>query len=233
MTRFLGTPELHVGAAPSSARPMTSLPYPSRVPLVLVTRNGRRDVSDAELAQALIAGDDWAITETWHRFAPMVLTMAERALGSKPEAEDLLQETFSRLFRRAHTLQDPACLRSFVYSFAVRALKSQLRYRHLRAWLSFKNPESLEALPATTPDVEAADLLRRFYVLLDRLPPRERLAFVLRRVEFMTVDEIAIAMDVSGSTVKRCLSRATRRMSRWVDAEPSLAALDAGRERFS
>ncbi len=173
------------------------------------------------------------MTEAWHRFAPMVLMMAERALGSKPEAEDLAQEVFSRMFRRAHTLRDPECLRSFVYSFAVRALKSQLRYRRLRAWLTFRSPETLVELRSTTPDVESADLLRKFYTLLDKLPPRDRLVFLLRRVESMTVEEIAATMGISVSTVKRSMTRASTRLSRWVDADPSLASLGNGKGKVS
>jgi len=204
---------------------MPSLPTRSRAPLVLVGSSARREVSDAELARSLIAGEDWAVTETWFRFAPMVLMMAERALGSKPEADDLAQEVFARLFRRAHTLQDPNCLRSFVYSFAVRALKSQLRHRQLRAWLSFKSPETLVDLRSVTLDVESSDLLKKFYGLLDRLSPRDRLVFLLRRVESMTMDEIASTMDISVSTAKRSMTRASSRLSRWVDSDPVLSAL--------
>jgi len=204
---------------------MPSLPTRSRAPLVLVGSPGRREISDAELAKSLIAGEEWAVTETWYRFAPMVLTMAERALGSKPEADDLAQEVFARLFRRAHTLQDPNCLRSFVYSFAVRALKSQLRHRQLRAWLSFKSPETLVDLRSVTLDVESGDLLKKFYGLLDRLSPRDRLVFLLRRVEAMTMEEIASTMDISVSTAKRSMTRASTRLSHWVDCDPVLAAL--------
>lgn len=112
-----------------------------------------------------------------------------------------------------------------MYSFAVRSLKSQLRYRKLRAWLSFRSPETLVDLRSVTLDIEAGDHLRRFYALLDRLPPRDRLVFLLRRVESMTVQEIAMTMDISISTVKRSMTRASTRLSRWVDADPGLAPL--------
>ncbi|HEY6724408.1 MAG TPA: sigma-70 family RNA polymerase sigma factor [Polyangiaceae bacterium] len=197
----------------------------SLAPLVLLGSRDHRDASDAEVARSLIRGEAWAVAETWHRFAPMVLMLAERALGSRSEADDLAQEVFARLFRRAHTLQDPNCLRSFVYSFAVRALKSQLRHRRLRAWLSFKSPETLVDLRVVTPDVESSELLRRFYALLDRLSPRDRLVFSLRRVEFMTVEEIASTLEISVSTVKRSMARASSRLSRWVESDPSFAAL--------
>ena len=41
----------------------------------------------------------------------------------------------------------------------------------------------------------------------------------------MTVEEIAAAMDLSISTVKRAITHATGRLSRWIDADPGLASL--------
>jgi RNA polymerase sigma factor (sigma-70 family) len=206
------------------------MPIRSRAPLSLVAP-AKRGVSDAQLAIGLVAGEAWAITETWHRFAPMVILMAQRALGSRSEAEDLTQDVFYRLFRKASTLRDTESLRSFVYSFAVRALKSELRSRRARAWLSFHRPETLTDLGTETLDVEARDLLRRFYGLLDRLTTRDRLVFLLRRTESLTVEEIATTMDLSVSTVKRALVHASSQLSRWLRAEPELVALLARAER--
>jgi DNA-directed RNA polymerase specialized sigma24 family protein len=77
----------------------------SHVPLSLVVSPDRQAVSDGDLARALMGGDTWAIAETWRRFAPMVLMLARRALGSVTEAEDIAQDVFHRIFR---TGQDPA-----------------------------------------------------------------------------------------------------------------------------
>jgi RNA polymerase sigma-70 factor (ECF subfamily) len=205
------------------------MPSPSRAALSLVVGRSRENATDSDLARGLGAGEDWAVAEAWHRFAPMVLTTAERALGSRPEAEDLTQEVFSRVFRIASTLRDPDSLRSFVYSVAIRTLRSQLRYRRLRSWLSFHGPETLVDLRHATIDVESRELLRKLYALFDRLSPRDRLVFILRRVESMTVEEISRTMDLSPSTVKRSMAHASKRLSRWVDADPSLAALVGSR----
>lgn len=198
---------------------------PSRAPLSLVVSHPERDVDDAELARGLMAREDWALTEAWQRFAPMVLTMAERALGSRSDAQDVAQEAFTRVFQSAPRLRDPASLRSFVYSIAIRTLKSELRYRRLRSWLSFRGPETLVDLRYSTPDVEARELLQNFYLLLDRLSTRDRLVFLLRRAESMTVEEIARALEISVSTVKRSLAHATERLSRWIDGDPGMAHL--------
>jgi len=199
-------------------------------PLSLVVGKDRCDTSNGDLARGLGAGEAWAVAETWHRFAPMVLTMAERALGSRSEADDIGQEVFYCVFRKVKTLRDPDSLRSFVYSIAVRALKSDLRRKRLRAWLSFHQPEELVDLSWRTLDVESRDLLRKCYALLDRLTPRDRLVFILRRMESMTVEEIATTMDISVSTVKRSMAHASNRLLRWIVADPGLAGLlDEGR----
>ena len=204
---------------------------PPRAALTLVVSRSRRDLSDTELTAGLIAGEDWAVTEAWQRFAPMVLTTAERALGSKSDAEDLTQDVFMRALRRVTTLRDPSKLRSFVYSIALRTLQSELRYRRLKSWLLFESPETLLNVRHSPPDFEGRALLRNFDVLLNRLAPRHRLVFQLRHVESMTVEEIAAAMDLSVSTVKRSLAHSSSRLSRWIDADAGMAELLDGRAK--
>jgi RNA polymerase sigma-70 factor (ECF subfamily) len=202
----------------------------SHVPLSLVVGGNPRATSDGDLARGLAAGESWAIAETWHRFAPMVLALAERALGSRSEADDLGQEVLYCAFRKIKTLREPDSMRSFVYSIAVRALKSELRRKRLRGWLTFHPPETLVDLTSRTMDMESRDLLRKCQTLLDRLSPRDRLVFILRRMESMTVEEIAAAMDLSLSTVKRSMAHASNRLLRWIAADPGLAGrLEAGR----
>jgi len=196
----------------------------SQVSLSLVAGANGHDVSDLALAQGLATGEAWAIRVTWQRFAPMVLALAERSLGSRSDAEDLAQEVFLNVFRKANTLREPDKLRSFVYSFAIFGLKAELRRRKLRAWLSFLAPEALVNLAYRSTDVESRDLLRRFYALLDRLSQRDRLVFSLKELESMTIEEIAPVLGLSVSTVKRSLTHATARLSRWISADPGLAA---------
>lgn len=199
----------------------------ARASLSLVVTDAK-PLSDAALAEGLIAGESWALTETWHRFAPLVQLLAERTLGSKTDAEDITQETFVRVVRAASSLREPDKLRSFIYSVAVRTLRSNLRHRRVRAWLSFEAPEKLIDLNQYTMDVESRHALQKFYVLLDRLSARERLVFVLRRIQAMTTEEVAAAMGVSVSTVKRSMQSASTRLVTWIAKDPALEELAQG-----
>ena len=68
-----------------------------------------------------------------------------------------------------------------------------------------RSRESLPAAPVAVDKIEGGELLRR--------------------VESMTMEEIASTMEISVSTAKRSMARASSRLSRWVDSDPVLAAL--------
>jgi RNA polymerase sigma-70 factor, ECF subfamily len=197
-------------------------------PHLLVVGSACREVSDADLARALIVGNAWAIDETWNRFAPKVHMMASRILGVESEAEDVVQEVFLRVFRKAHTLREPDKLSNFISAFAIHVLKSELRRKKARSWLSLHRPDALVDLVSGTLDFESRQLLGRFYSLMERLRPRDRLVFSLRNFEHMTVEEIVVSTKLSMSTVKRSLLRATNKLSLWSENDPGIAEfLDA------
>ncbi len=194
-------------------------------PRISLVGTASRAVSDADLARALIAGAAWAIDETWHRFAPKIHSMAYRALGVESEAEDVVQEVFHRVFRKAKSIREPDKLHRFIRAFAIHVIKSELRRRQARGWLTFHQPEALVDIVSATLDIESRQLLRRFYGLMDRLRPRDRLIFALRNFEHMTVEEIVESTRLSMSTVKRSLAHATNKLSLWSETDPEIAEL--------
>ena len=191
--------------------------------LSLIVREGHRSASDGDVARALSAQETWAAVETWRRFSPMVLTLAKRTLGSQTEAEDVAQEVFCRVYRKIRTLREPDRFRSFIYTAGLRVLQNELHRRKVRAWLSFQRPELLDLHGCEPLDLESRDLLRKLYAALDRLAARDRIVFVLRRVELMSIEDIAASMGISESTAKRSLAHALSRLSHWLDDEPRLA----------
>jgi RNA polymerase sigma-70 factor, ECF subfamily len=204
----------------------------SHIPLSLVVDPDAGNLSNGDLGRALVSGAAWAYAETWNRFAPMVFGMAARALGSASEAEDVVQEVFYRVLGKAKSLRNAESLQSFIVSFAIRILKWELRRKRARSWLSFHQPEVLVDLACETLDIESRDLLRHFYAFLANQAPRERLVLSLRYLESMTVEEIAKAMEISVSTVKRSLDRGRRELSHWIETDLALVGLLDGKRGF-
>jgi RNA polymerase sigma-70 factor (ECF subfamily) len=197
---------------------MTS-PNP-RQSLELVSSHASATAASAELVRGVVAGHPAAAAALWSEYGGLVYRIAERAMGSPHDAEDVTQDVFLSLFKKLGGLRDPGALRSFVVSVTIRIVKWRLRGRRLRQWMAPTRSGLLPDLPSRGVDADQA--LARFYSLLDRLPVEDRMAFVLRRVDGLLLDEVALAMGLSLATVKRRLCRADAELSRLMEAEPVL-----------
>ncbi len=182
---------------------------------------------EARLAVAFQRGEPGADAAVWRLYAPMVHQFFARALGRDPDLEDLLQEVFLRLFRVHGALREPAALRSFVYSIAVRVLKWQLRRRRVRRIVGLSRDGALPDA-ALEGGPEAAEALRQFYRLLDGLEASARAAFVLHHLEGLSLVETAAALGTSLATAKRRIRAATLRLEGEVAGDEVLSAYFSG-----
>jgi RNA polymerase sigma factor (sigma-70 family) len=178
---------------------------------------------DEELARALVAKDPSAASVVWQRFTPTVRRILQRALGPGHGVEDLVQEVFLRLFAKAHQLRGPQVLKAVIISITTLAARSELRRRRARSWLGFSPDATTLDLRVVHPDPIGRQALRRLYEHLDRFKSRDRLAFVFRFVEGMSLVEVSQALGVSVSTTKRSLLRVRRRLLEHVQRDPLLA----------
>jgi RNA polymerase sigma-70 factor (ECF subfamily) len=174
---------------------------------------------DADLVRAFSDGESWAAREIWNRHAPMVHRLLERALGPHGEADDLMQDVFIRIFATLPKLRHGGALRGFIYTVAFRRLKSEIRRRRGRNILRLSDTGQLPEQAIRGVDSESRQILGRIYGRLEQMRVKHRTAFVLQRIEGLTVEEVADRMRVSPATVKRWISRASRNVSSLVAAE--------------
>jgi RNA polymerase sigma-70 factor, ECF subfamily len=184
----------------------------------------QRSLTDTELVQAVRADDAGAQALLWQRYSPVARRLLVRALGPCLEIEDLVQEVFLRVFVRLPALQDPAALRPFVLSVAANVLKWELRRRWVGRRVRLSDTGTLPELAGTPDDLEARQALLRCYQVFDALSAKERIAFVLRYMEEMTVREVAATLSVSVSTAKRWVNRAAAKVAEQVARDPDLRA---------
>jgi len=174
------------------------------------------------LACELQARSASAARIVWQRYSPMVRRMLARALGPERDVEDSLQEVFLCVFNKAPQLRNPAALRAFIVSIAIRTLRHEIRRRKLRNWLRLDGNVAVEDIRAVNPDPDAREALVRFYALLDRINTRDRSVFVLHVIEGMDMDSIAEALEVSVPTIRRCFTRARERILLLAGRDPML-----------
>lgn len=177
---------------------------------------------DSALVAALTRGEPWAAEEVWGRYARSIHRLMMRALGPRPEVEDLTQEVFMRVFSRIGVLREPGALREFVFAVAANVLKRELRRRWVRRKVFLSDSGAVPEVEAPAADPEAREALHRCYAILDKLGARERMAFVLRYMEEQTLEEVAVGLGVSLRTAQRIVSRASERVGKHVGSDEGL-----------
>ncbi|MEO1481841.1 MAG: RNA polymerase sigma factor [Myxococcota bacterium] len=143
----------------------------------------------------------------FRRYGAYVATIGMRILGRRDRAEDLVQEVFFEAHKRLHTIRDPAAAKSWLARVAVRKAYRQLKRRRFREWVGFEDLGA-EAEPAVAASLDERVLVVQLYSHLDRLPAQNRIPWVLRNLEQMSLAEVAEACDCSLATVKRRISAA-------------------------
>jgi RNA polymerase sigma-70 factor (ECF subfamily) len=111
--------------------------------------------------------------------------------------------------------------------------RNELKRRYRRRWLRIAPPEELPEPAAHEATDEQTEALRRTYALLDRMPREQRIAFALRIIDGMKLEEVAAAADVSLATIKRRLDRAERTFAALARADEVLAPWIEGAERWT
>jgi RNA polymerase sigma factor (sigma-70 family) len=148
-------------------------------------------------------------------------TVAYRMLGSLPEADDAVQETWMRLSRS--DVNGIETLAGWLTTVVGRVCLNLLRSRSVRNEQSLEvhTPDPLVS-PADRSDPEQEAVLAdtvglALLVVLDSLGPSERVAFVLHDIFAVPFDDIAQIVDSSPAAARQLASRARRR----VDAAPT------------
>jgi RNA polymerase sigma-70 factor (TIGR02957 family) len=160
--------------------------------------------------------------EEFEELRPLLFSIAYRILGSVGEAEDAVQETWLRFDGSAtRPTSTKAFLSAAVTRISIDVLRSARvrREQYVGPWF----PEPLLSDPYEDPAraVELADSVSMAaLLLLERLSPLERAAFVLREVFGFGFDEVAAAVGRSEAACRQLLVRARRHM-------------EAGRPRFA
>lgn len=131
------------------------------------------------------------------------------------EAEALTQECFLRAYRMRHTFRGDSKLSTWLVRIAINLASDHRRNRRWLFWRRLVSANGIESLPMPdgrlSPEQTSIrqEMVRKIDSAVERLPDRQRTAFLLRFVEEMTQEEIAAAMNLKLGTVKTHLFRAT------------------------
>lgn len=142
----------------------------------------------------------------YRRFSPYVAAVAIRLLGRDHEIDDLVQDVFLNALRGISQLRDAHAIKAWLARVTVRLSVRRLRKRRLLAVLQLGAASGdYEQLASPDTSSEQKALLAAVYSVLDRMPARTRVIWLLRHVLDESLQSIAELTACSQSTVQRRL----------------------------
>jgi RNA polymerase sigma-70 factor, ECF subfamily len=194
-----------------------------------------------------LATDPQAFADLTEPYRRELQVHSYRILGSVHEAEDMVQETMIKAWKRLHTYEGRASFRAWLYKIATNTCLDFLDSKRSRKLLPFhmvpaSDPLSpvlppppemawLEPLPdewladtnAIDPEArysESESISLSFLTALQILPPRQRAVLILRDVLDFSATETAEVLELTASSVNSLLHRARKTLAENYQSEP-------------
>ncbi len=142
------------------------------------------------------------------RYQDVLYRYAERMTGRPDEAEDIVQQTFVRGYRRLASCRDPHRVGGWLFRIAANLCKDQVKGRRRRERPLEEAREVSTAGPVTHDAAERGEIRDRIEGALHQLPVEQREAFLLKHVEGWSYQEMAERLDVSVPALKMRVYRA-------------------------
>ncbi len=188
-------------------------------------RGGARETGaasdpDVALMLAVQTGDQTAYRQLFTKYAPRVLQYIRRLVGSEGRAEEITQEVFVQVFRFRLRYRPEARFATWLYTIATNLSLNELRRPEQKLRVDLWEPRDDEPdregpqLPdpqAIDPEVGVAarQLARALDTAIAALPPKQRAALLLSRMDGLAYRDVGETLGISEGAVKALLFRAT------------------------
>ncbi len=191
-------------------------------------RGALQDLDDSGLVAAFLAGEKRAFTVLADRYHARLINFVYRTTGDRERSEDLVQETFIRVYRHLHRFDQSKKFSTWVYTIASNLAKNELRNRSRnplvlfqtirRSWDAEERPLEWEDNTYRPDDLFRKRHLRQMVEsAVSELPDHHRTVFVLREMEGKTYEEIAEITGCNLGTVKSRLNRARNSFAQLIE----------------
>lgn len=171
--------------------------------------------TDEELIARFQNGDEYAFDEIVHRYKDRLLNFIFRFLGQMDEAEDIVQDTFLKVYKNKNAYENIARFSTWIYTIAGNLAKTELRKRKRRRMFSISgkgiDEKEYELRSGDrTPEEETDSVFNEKIIqgAIEKLHEKFRTVIILRDIQELSYDEISNIIGVPLGTVKSRVNRA-------------------------
>jgi RNA polymerase sigma-70 factor (sigma-E family) len=188
---------------------VTAAAEPGQVPDVAAAPLPRRGASPAP------APADGVVQELYATHALTLIRLANLLVRQRADAEDIVQDAFTALYRALPRLRDHDQLLPYLRTAVINGCRSALRGQRRAAQLATRDwPSEASAAASAEASVLLNEERRAVFAAMSRLPRRSREVLVLRYYLDLADREIAETLGVSRGTVSSTASRAVAALTR-------------------
>lgn len=171
-----------------------------------MARETEKDI-DFRLMRAAQSGDMVAFNEIVNRYKDRLLSVIGRMLSSTEEAEDVIQETFVRVYQHRQSFNFQHCLSTWIYTIGLNLARNELRRRKKFKFYDITEMRGNEK--ELSVEMKLPGRISQFLEsAIKSLPEKYRTAFMLRDVRELSYEEVANILNVPLGTVKSRVNRA-------------------------
>lgn len=156
--------------------------------------------------------------ELIRHYLKKVLRLVYLMVKDRSLAEDITQEVFLLAYKNLGKFRQESSMQTWVYRIAVNEAK-----KHLRSWsfrhLFFKSEVDIEVVEGAESAVLQNDLRTRFAHLVMKLPHNYRQLIVLHYYEELSVEEIAVILEMTTGAVYTKMHRARQKLKALMETE--------------
>ncbi len=169
-------------------------------------------MDDIELKQLVLnikSGDRSAFGLLFEHFQESVFNFIAYKTGDRDLSEDILQETFLKVWRNREQLDESKSIKSFLFTMANNSAMNH--FRHQKVVHSHQAGYRLDLEGRSPQDiVESKEFYEQVLGAIENLPEKTRITFMMSRFEDLSYKEIAERTDVSIKTVESHMGKALR-----------------------
>jgi RNA polymerase sigma-70 factor (ECF subfamily) len=167
----------------------------------------RDTLPDLDLMRRVQEGEMVSYNTLVNRYKDRLFNVLYRMLSSEDEANDLLQETFLRVWQHKMSYDFRFAFSTWIYTIALNLARNELRRRKKIKFLDIFDFADKLAAKEEKKDT-SANLKTLLETEMKRLPEKYKTAFLLRDVDNLSYEEIAQVLGVPLGTVKSRVNRA-------------------------
>ena len=158
-----------------------------------------------------IAGDTLAFRRIAEHVQSIGYSVAFRFTGNVAEAEDILQESFIKLWKNLRRYRREVKLTTWFYTIVTNQSLDYLKSRQGKLRLKMKaTDDHLPGMHAADEDHDRQELMNAIRDATETLTPKQRAVFILRDLEGLPVEEVEVILAMTPGNIKSNLFHARR-----------------------